>query len=315
MSIDRNLIIDPVEVNSKIIEFIQSTLEKRDIEGLVILFRDNIESLVNANLAISAVGSENVKVIVTQGRFSEVSSTREKNIVTINKYLDFPQENIVNIDTEGALQEISKIFLDRPDHIHGRTLIDTIPVLNYNLSYILLRSMARNEIEERKFIPPEKKPVTDREKFLQRSIAYYKSQIRLNMLLALLLAETENKSYLGSTNRTEWLLGLFTKFGTYHAADFLPLANLFRTQVVQLADHLGFQNFLQSREFDRPTSYNYFFNTSYNEVDRILTRLDAGLSEEEVYTETGLPKELIKKINHYFTTSLYARSVPLIPEL
>ncbi len=313
MSLDDKLNIDPVDVKHKIVDFIRSTLEKRDIDGLLILYKHCIESITNVHLAIETVGRQNVKVLVTKGRFRNKQPREEMDFATINHYLDLPEENIVFANQKGALREINEIFSERHEAKFGIT--EAIQSLNYNLSYLLLRDMASSEIEKKTYAPPTKKPLTQRDKFIQKSIAHHKSQIRLRVLLAFLLAESENRSFIGSANKTEWLLGLFTKFGTYHAADFLPLACLYRTQVIQLANHFGLEQFLASKVSQTPTSYKYFFNIPAEEVDRVLIRLEADFSVEEVFKDTSIPLEAIKKVNYYYQASMYARTVPLIPEL
>ena len=312
MSFDDKLKINPADVKSKIVDFLRSTLEKRDIDGLLILYKNCIESITNVRLAIETVGKHNVKVLVTRGRLLKKQPREKMDIDTINKHLDLPEENIVFANKEKALQEIRKIVDKRFEYKFG--LASTLPVLfNYNLSYLLLRDLASSEIEKKTFAPPKKKPVSPREKFIQKSIAHYKSQIRLRVLLAFLLAESENRSFIGSANKTEWLLGLFTKFGTYHAADFLPLACLYRTQVIQLANHLGLQQFLASKISQSPSSYKYFFNLPFEDVDRILIRFESDFSIKEVFEDTGIPLESIEKVDYYYKASKYARTVPLIP--
>lgn len=173
--------------------------------------------------------------------------------------------------------------------------------------------MANKEIEEKTFTPLMKDKLSSREAFILKTIAYHKAQIRLGMLLAFLLAETENKSVMGSTNKTEWLLGFFTKFGTYQACDFLPLANLYRTQVIQLAEHLGLQEYLKTKKFERPSAYNFFFGLNSEDVDRILIRLESNLSIQEIFKETGISLDAIEKVFFYYQNSSYPRSVPFIP--
>ncbi|MFX0085305.1 MAG: hypothetical protein ACFFAU_06500 [Candidatus Hodarchaeota archaeon] len=313
---DTKLVIDPANVKSKIVEFIRSTLEKRDIEGLVLLYRDCIESIINIHIAIETVGRENVKVLVTKGRFIVKQPWEEMGINEINKFLNLPVENIVFANKENTLREIRTIFSEGYEVKFSSMFSDGVPTsLNYNLSYLLLREIAKKEIEKKTYAPPKKKPKSPREKFIHKTIAHHKSQIRLSVLLAFLLAESENKSFIGSVNKTEWLLGLFTKFGTYHAADFLPLACLYRTQVVQLANHFGLQDFLKTKSFQTPSSYKYFFNLTFEEVDRILVRLESNLSVDKIFSDTGIAKETIEKVNYYYQASSYARNVPLIPNL
>jgi len=310
MTIDNNLRIDPVDIEAKIIDFIHVKLKQRDINGLVVLFSDCVESLINVQIAKKIVGNENIKLIVTRGRFIYKAPKERMSLTEINRFIDLPKENILFINMEGALKEIRKIFFEREPMFY-----DTSSLLDYNLSYFLLRSMAASEINEKTYFPPMKKPSSPREDFIQKTIAYHKSQIRLSMLLAFLRGETENKSVIGSTNKSEWLLGFFTKFGTYHASDFLPLADLYRTQVVQLAEHLGFREYLTKKEFKKPSAYSFFFGLNSEEIDPILIRLESGFSFQEIAQETELPLDTIKKVNYYYQTSDYARSVPFIPKI
>ncbi|PWI48047.1 hypothetical protein CEE45_08455 [Candidatus Heimdallarchaeota archaeon B3_Heim] len=315
MNLDDMLRIDAPVTKSKIVTFIRSTLEKREIDGLLVLYKYCVESITNVHLAIEAVGRNNVKLVVTKGRLLNKQPREQMSLDAINRYLDLPKENIVFVNQENILKEISDVFSGRYGLKAGIAVSDSIPSLNYNLSYFLLRGMVQQEMEQKTYAAPLKKPSTQREKFIQRAIAHYKSQIRLRVLLAFLLAETENRSYLGSVNKSEWLLGLFTKFGTYHAADFLPLASLYRTQVIQLANHLGLQEFLTSKVAPRPPSYKYFFNLSADEVDRILIRIESGFSVKQIAEDTGLSSKAINKVNYYYQSSAYTRTVPLIPKL
>ncbi|MFX0016334.1 MAG: hypothetical protein ACFFB2_01470 [Promethearchaeota archaeon] len=315
MAFDTNLIIDPVKVQSQIKSFIRSILAERDINGLLVLYRDCVESITNVHLAKEIVGKENVKVLVTKGRFLNKQPREEMDLESINKYIKLPRENIIFANKEGILKEIRGVFTEQYEIRSRFVTPELISSLNYNLSYLLLRDMASREIEKKTYSPPAKHPSSQRERFIQRTIAHHKSQIRLGMLLAFLLAEIENISVIGSSNKTEWSLGLFTKFGTYHACDFLPLASLYRTQVLQLARHLELQEYISSKVIQSPSSYEFFFNIPVEDVDRILIRLESDLSLEKIAEDINIPLEAIKKVNYYYHASNYARTVPKIPEL
>ena len=310
--LEENLEINPEDVQTIIVSYIQSILKGRDIDGLVVLYRDCIESLINTKLAVQTVGRENVKLIMTRDRFSSSEATRKKDLKIIGKYLDLPKDNIVVPDLEQAGNAINNLSFDKAKQRYGFIQPKRLPLFNYNLSYYLLRNVARTEIEERRFTSGQPLPITERELFVQKLIAYHKSQIRLRMLLAFLVAETENKSYIGSVNKTEWILGLFTKFGTFHAADFLPLAGLYRTQTIELGKYLSLGDYLDSKNRKSPTSYNYFFNLSYKEVDHALIRLEAGMKLQDIAEEIEIPISSVEKLNNNYKASVYARSVPLI---
>ena len=315
MTLDESLEINSKEVKTNIVTYIQSILKERDINGLVVLYRDCIESLINVKLAVSTVGRENIKLVVTHGRFSSSEPTRKKDLEIIGRFLDLPKENVIFTNLEQASNAINNLSFDKKKQRYGFTKPRGLPLFNYNLSYYLLRSLANSEIEEKKFFSPSSSPISEREQFLQKLIAYHKSQIRLHVILAFLVAETENKSFIGSINKTERLLGLFTKFGTYHAADFLPLAGLYRSQTIELGKFLGLGDYLDSKERKSPTSYNYLFKLSYKDVDRTLIRLEAGMKLQEISNETDIPISSLEKLHHYYQVSTYARSVPLIPDI
>jgi hypothetical protein len=104
MTIDNNLKIDPVDIKTKIIDFIRVKLEQRDINGLVVLFRDCVESLINVHLAKEIVGNENIKLIVTRGRFIYKAPKERMSLTEINRFINLPKENILFVNMEGALK-------------------------------------------------------------------------------------------------------------------------------------------------------------------------------------------------------------------
>ena len=145
-------------------------MKGRDIDGLVVLYRDCIESLINVKLAVQTVGIENVKLVVTHGRFSSSEPTREKDLRIIKKYLNLPKNNIVFSNLEEAVNAINNLSFDKNKQRYGFTQPRKLRLFNYNLSYNLLRGMANSEIEEKRFAPAPGSPITERELFIQKSI-------------------------------------------------------------------------------------------------------------------------------------------------
>ena len=314
MEIDEKLKIDPNKVEKEILGFIQKTITPREIEGFVISYKYSLETLINVHIASKAVGKENVKLLVTKGSFINKQPRETMTVEAIYSFIDLPVENIIIINKERILREINQVITGPPELSPGYYLTDSLPALNYNLGYFLLKSMAEGKMEEKTFASPAKRPETGREKFIQRTIAAYKSQIRLAALLAFYLAESENYSVIGLVNKSEWLLGLFTKFGTFQAADILPLADLYRTQVVQLADYLGCLKYIDSTPTPGSSNFQGIFKVPVEEIDRILIRLEENYEISSIMKEVSVSEEIIKKIAHFYNVSRYARKVPLIPK-
>ena len=63
-------------------------------------------------------------------------------------------------------------------------------------------------------------------------------KVRSRMLTLYAIANLENRLVLGPSDRSEWLIGYFTKWGD-GAADAYPIIGLYKTQVRALGLHLG----------------------------------------------------------------------------
>jgi len=128
----------------------------------------------------------------------------------------------------------------------------------------------------------------------------------------------EKALILGTSNKTELLLG----YGTIHgdmACAINPLGDLFKTQIKQLAKHLGVPEKIQKKV---PTAGLWPGQTdekeiglSYNEVDRILFELvDKRMSRKEIIA-SGLKAEAVDKILQLIKNSEFKRKLPPIPKI
>ncbi len=123
---------------------------------------------------------------------------------------------------------------------------------------------------------------------------------------------------LGTGNRTEALLGYTTLWGDMACA-FTPLGDLYKTQVRQLATHLG----VPARILDKPPSADLWrgqtdegeMGLAYEEVDRLLYNLvDLGLDDAELEGE-GFSRAFILKVRGMMEASTFKRRMPPFCEL
>ena len=112
---------------------------------------------------------------------------------------------------------------------------------------------------------------------------------RTRMVLLFDTAKRLNALVAGTSNKTEFLLGYFTLHGD-GACSFAPLVGLYKTQVWELARHLGIPEEIISK---KPSADLWPGQTdegelgiTYKEADSILVRLvDMGMELEEVVAE------------------------------
>jgi len=131
---------------------------------------------------------------------------------------------------------------------------------------------------------------------------------RLRMLVLYYFANKLNYLVCGTSNKSEILTGYFSKFGD-GAADILPLGDLFKTQVRQLAETLDIPEKLINKT---PTAGLWPGQTdegelgiSYSQLDDILTRVLGGKKQIQ-------PLRLVNKVKTRIKTSRHKRQPPKV---
>jgi len=146
------------------------------------------------------------------------------------------------------------------------------------------------------------------------AVGNVRARVRMTMLyyaanaLGLLVA--------GTSDRSELLLGYFTKYGD-GGVDILPIGGLYKTQVRALGRHLG----LPSSIVEKPSSPQLWrgqtaegeLGLSYDVIDPILHGLyDLGLSVSEVADRVGVDVGVVEKVRSMVEASEHKRSLPPI---
>ncbi len=135
-----------------------------------------------------------------------------------------------------------------------------------------------------------------------------KARIRMTTLYA--LARERHRLVLGTGNRSEILLGYFTKHGD-GGVDLLPIGELYKTQVRALAARLELPDPVRARA---PSAGLWPDQTDeaelglgYAEIDRILVALQQGERVGEIARETALPLENVRGIADRVKRNLHKR--------
>lgn len=141
---------------------------------------------------------------------------------------------------------------------------------------------------------------------------------RARMIVLYDLSAAEGALVVGTSNKTELLLGYSTQFGDAASA-LNPLGDLYKHQVYQLARHLE----LPASVIDKAPSADLFegqsdedeLGFSYAEADRILVRMvDERWTVDEL-TAAGFGHELVTKLARRIVQNQYKRLPPIIAKL
>ena len=114
-------------------------------------------------------------------------------------------------------------------------------------------------------------------------------------------ADRLNYAVAGTPNRLEYDQGFFVKQGD-GAADVKPIAHLYKTQVYQLAAHLGIPEEIRRRPpttdtFSMPqTQEEFYFALPYDRMDLCLHALNHGVPAEEVAPLVELTPDQVTRV-------------------
>lgn len=136
---------------------------------------------------------------------------------------------------------------------------------------------------------------------------------RMRMIILFDLAKQFKGLVVGTENKTENLLGYFTRFGD-QASDIEPIEHLYKTQVLQLAKHLGVPDGLISQ---KPTAGLWEgqtdegeFGFTYEEADKVLFDYFEQNKSIEDLEKMGFANT--KKILERHKKNLFKHKVPYI---
>ena len=140
------------------------------------------------------------------------------------------------------------------------------------------------------------------------------ARIRSNIMYY--YANARNYLVLGCGDKSEFLIGYFTKFGD-GAADLLPIASLYKTQIREFARFLG----IPDKIISKPSSPRLWeghtaqgeIGMTYDEIDAVLhCTIDKRISVEETARITEIPISDVDKIYQMHKRSEHKRITPKI---
>ncbi|MBA4336452.1 NAD(+) synthetase [bacterium] len=130
----------------------------------------------------------------------------------------------------------------------------------------------------------------------QNEIAYANTKARIRATILYNYANTKQALVVGTSNKSELILGYGTKYGDL-ASDVLPLGELYKTDVQELADFMDLPKEIiekaPSAELYAGQTDEQELGASYKELDIILRQRDLG---EEALIEKGMNAVLVRSI-------------------
>jgi NAD+ synthase len=144
--------------------------------------------------------------------------------------------------------------------------------------------------------------------------------VRLRMSLLYYYAAVMNRLVLGTGDKSEMMLGYFTKYGD-GGADLFPIADLYKTEVRSLAKYLGIPdkiiNKKSSARLWKGQTAEGEIGMKYEEIDNILKHLEnnSPQSVSNSNSNTKLNRNNVSKIKSLLEKNEHKQNMPPICKL
>jgi len=141
---------------------------------------------------------------------------------------------------------------------------------------------------------------------------------RARMTCLYYYANQQSKIVCGSSDKSETMMGYFTKWGDV-AADISPLMDLYKTQVRQLAAHIG----IPIEIIAKPSTPQLWpgqlaeeeLGIKYETLDLVLLGLENFMSPEDIAHQLKTSPKLVRDIRNRWLTKEHKRRPPLTLKL
>ncbi len=162
------------------------------------------------------------------------------------------------------------------------------------------------------FIQPFRKAFGD-----ECMIAFANIKPRIRMTINYYFANKMNRLVAGTGNKSELKMGYFTKYGD-GGVDFLPIGDLYKTEVFEFARYLGVPDEVVKK---KPSARLWKGQTdedemgiSYIELDKILKGIEMGMTAKEISEKEKIDLSKIERVIEAVEISRHKRELaPIAP--
>lgn len=297
---ERLEIADKEKVCCQIEDFIKNIMTDWQREGCILGISGGLDSALVAYLAVRAIGKANVQALFMPERDSSKQSYDDARLIA----------EILGL----SMKEISLTPLLKKIGVYGLEPSPMFIPRSIQERYVTQKYHQYSTEEEPTFLKTLKGGIGQSD--LQKHIAYYRIKHRLRMVLLYFYGEMNNLLILGTCNKSEKMTGFFVKYGD-SASDIDPIADLYKTQVKQLARYL----LIPDRIIDKAPTPDLMpgltdeqaMRISYDKLDIVLMGLALFMDEQDIAQEAEVDPATIAYIKRLVQLSEHMRNLPPHP--
>jgi NAD+ synthase len=148
----------------------------------------------------------------------------------------------------------------------------------------------------------------------RKAYAKFISKHRIRAVVAYMVADENNYLVAGCAHKSEDLLGLFVKFGIDDLADIMPLKNLYRSHILQLAAYLGVPEEIIKRTPNPDiipgvaNKYMDILGLPFETLDLIIYGIEHQMENDEIAKQLDLPASKVQEIRNIIQQTEHMRN-------
>jgi NAD+ synthase len=287
------------KISSQIEQFIKNSVERFNKRGVIIGLSGGIDSTVVAYLSSKALGSDKVFGLIMPEK--ESSSLNIKDAREVANILKIKYKEI---DLTPLLEEIGIYKLVSLKLLRNRIFLKrALKLFKKKRNINIIHSLGILGL-------------TTPDRISQLATAMMLPKLRLRSIFLYYFGALKNLLVVGTTNKTEYLLGHYDKYGD-GACDVEPIIDLYKTEVKKLAEFLE----VPEKIIKKPATHDLFagdiltdevlIGLDFEKVDPILMKLEEGKKEEEIAKELQINLKIIREIKKAQENERLKRELPL----
>lgn len=282
MKLDKSIFaIDAPACVAKLCVFIQEMHSTLHRDGILVPFSGGLDSSTVLLLCAQAVGANRVTALMMPEKQGNPEALTYARLVT------------ARFKIQSITRDISPI-------------LSHLGTYRFILSLFPLRALqvwaARKYLRSARENPFIQIKLGKADDFHRKGFTRFNAKHRVRAVVTYMIAEEMNLMVVGCAHKSEDMLGLFVKFGVDDSADIMPLKNLYRSQIIQIAAYLGVPDEILNRTPNPDIvpgisdKYMDFLGLPSDTLDLLVYGIEHDLDDDDIAAQLGLPLEKVQQI-------------------
>lgn len=273
--------VDSPAYVARLCDFIRLKMSEFHRDGILVPFSGGLDSSTVLLLCIRAVGADNVIAVLMPERQGNPEAMKYSRLVT-NQF-----------KARVIARDISPVLSRLGTYNFALARIPFRPIQNW-LSKRYLKAAELNPFLQ--IVSGKASP------FQRKGFAKFNTKHRIRAVMIYQIAEELNYMVVGCAHKSEDMLGLYVKFGVDDNADVMPLKNLYRSHILQLAAFVGVPESIINRtpnpDIIPGVSDKYMDILGYSSavLDLLVYGIEHGLENDDIASQLDLPADKVQQI-------------------